>query len=301
MSNEKLNWFRPRIRSRHPSHDVLRNKDMVLLPCKSVIRLGSTTEIDDIISKGGNRIEINSVDSIKNSANKYKMKECFTKNKVKTADWFIFDSSKELFYQLINDKDAGYSKQAFSIEDLPFPIISKKFYGSRNNGNQKHDSLKELQEWMKEKNLSHYIFERYYNYTREYRLHVTKNGCFYACRKVLKSDTPDEHKWYRNDSHCNWITEHSENQELFDKPVNWNTLVKECINALEAVKLDIGACDVRIQSATNKDGEKRDNPKFIIVEINSAPSFGKITEQKYKEELPKLIMNKYHSYKDERN
>jgi type I restriction enzyme S subunit len=38
------------------------------------------------------------------------------------------------------------------------------------------------------------------NNSREYRLHVTADGCFYACRKMLKADA--EERWYKNDSNC---------------------------------------------------------------------------------------------------
>jgi hypothetical protein len=75
------------IRSRHPSHSVVRNK--IKLPFRTVIRFGSTTELEDTIDKGGGRIEINTVEAIKNSASKLRMKNCFTlKAGVKTADWW---------------------------------------------------------------------------------------------------------------------------------------------------------------------------------------------------------------------
>ena len=107
---------------------------------------------------------------------------------------------------------------------------------------------------------------------------------------MLKRDTPEEKKWYRNDDNCVWILEENEN---FDKPVNWVRIEEESVKALKSVGLDVGAVDLRIQSATNKKGEKRENPDFIIVEINSAPSFGDITLNKYIEELPKILLNKY--------
>src|SRR5699024_283185 len=112
------------------------------------------------------------------------------------------------------------------------------------------------------------------------------------CRKVLKRDTPQEHRWYRNDDYCNWIREDGDNQELFDKPVNWDAIVEESVKALNAVGLDIGAVDVKVQSAYNSNEEKRENPKLFIKEINSAPSIGEITEQKYLKELTKLIEEK---------
>lgn len=272
---KKYTNFRPIIKSRHPSHTLLRKKGTFpLFPFKSIIRLGSTTEIND------NRVEINTVQAIKNSSSKFIMKECFTQNNIKTADWWTL--SDGIFWKF-NNQEIDEDRLITGFEDLPYPIISKSFYGSRNQGNQKHNTKEELINWIRTHNTNNYLFEKYYNYTREYRLHITKNGCFYTCRKMLKEDTPDEDKWFRNDTHCVWILEEN---ELFDKPSNWDEIVVESVKALDAVGLDIGAVDLRIQSA------EKENPKFIIVEINSAPSFGNITEQKYIKELTLLLINK---------
>jgi len=269
-------YFRPRIRSRHPSHAPLRTRGIFpLFPFRSVIRFGSTTEVENTT------VEINSIEAVKNSSSKIKMKECFTGNNVKTADWYVYDALSSTFIK----SDLSRS----SVEDLPYPIISKSEFGSRNQGNKKHDTVESLREWLVGKNLSNYIFEKYYNYTREYRLHVSQNGCFYTCRKMLKEGTPDEDKWYRNDEHCVWILE---DNKLFDKPVNWDNIVEESVKALNAVGLDIGAIDLRIQGAKDSKERIRENPDFIIVEINSAPSFGDITIGKYITELTKLLIQK---------
>jgi D-alanine-D-alanine ligase-like ATP-grasp enzyme len=276
IRNRFTRW-RPAIRSRHPSHDILRreNKTLPLLPFKSVIRFGSSKEFTD------GRIELNTVEAIKNSSNKLLMKTCFTEDEVKTAGWYLNtgDNFMESF--------TGENK---NIEELPYPIISKHIFGSRGTGNKKHDTQESLEAWMEGKDLSKYIFEKYYSYNREYRLHISKNGCFYTCRKMLQADAPQDVRWYRNDAHCNWILE---DNELFDKPVNWDEVIDESVKALKAVGLDMGAVDLRIQSAKNKDGDLREAPKFIVVEINSAASFGDKTSEKYIEELPKLLIDKY--------
>lgn len=269
--------FRPRIRSRHPSHLQLRPKykTLPLFPFKSVIRFGSSKEFTD------GRIEVNTVNAIKNSSNKLLMKECFTENTIKTAVWWQYLDDERFANQTNNEEDC--------IEDLPYPIISKNVYGSRGTGNKKHDNQESLEAWMEGKNLENYIFEKFHNYSREYRLHVTEDGCFYTCRKMLKRDTPDDQKWFRNDNNSVWILEEN---PLFDKPVNWDEIVSNCVNALKSVGLDFGAVDLKIQSATNVDGEKRENPEFIVIEINSAPSLGEITLEKYIEELPKILNKK---------
>jgi len=277
--------FRPIIRSRHPSHDILRreNKTLPLLPFKSVIRFGSSKEFTD------GRIELNTVEAIKNSSNKELMKACFTDNEVKTAKWWIYSVNQKEFMRMSLQEEDNDHDVDYTIEDLPYPIISKNIFGSRGTGNKKHDNKESLEAWMEGKDLSKYIFEKYYNYNREYRLHISKNGCFYTCRKMLKTEAPQEARWYRNDQHCVWVLEENES---FDKPVNWDNVVEESVKALKAVGLDFGAVDLRIQSSKNKDGDLREAPKFIVVEINSAPSMAAITTERYIEELPKLLQEK---------
>jgi len=273
-----LKNFRPSIRSRHPSHAPLRERGAFpLFPFRSIIRFGSTTELPDSVTMGGNRVEINTVESIKNSSSKLKMKLCFGNNQVKTADWCVADEQ--------NSIDSVLGK----VANFGYPIISKSFFGSRNQGNKKHDTAEELAAWLVGKDLRNYLFEKYYNYSREYRLHISRNGCFYTCRKMLKEGTEEKDKWYRNDAHCVWILEEN---ELFDKPSNWDAVVAESVKALQAVGLDVGAVDLRIQSSIDKKGNVRQNPDFIIVEINSAPSFGDVTLDKYKIELTKLLTQK---------
>ena len=270
-----LTHFRPRIRSRHPSHNVLRHTEnnLPMMPFRSRIRLGSTNELrkpDEFPV-----VELNSIEAIKNSSNKLRMKSCFTEKGVKTADWWM------LRQDMINLE---------YLSGLPFPIISKSLFGSRGLGNKKHDTAEQLKAWLEGKDLSNYIFEKYYNYNREYRLHVNSEGCFYTCRKMLKTDTPQEARWYRNDAHCVWILE---DNESFDKPSNWEEVIAESVKALNAVGLDFGAIDLRIQSAKKSNGDVRETPKFIVVEINSAPSFGDKTEEAYIQEIPKMLRDKY--------
>jgi len=259
--------YRIKIRSRHPSHSVLR-KNLPKLGFTSIVRLGSTTELLD-----KSKVELNSIESIRTSSNKLLMKEAFTKHNVKTADWFkLIDINKE---------------------ELPFeyPIVIKNIYGSRNTGNHFISNREELDSFLsKSINLNNYIVEKYYNYNKEYRLHVNKHTCFYTCRKMLKTDA--KNRWFRNDSNSIWVLEEN---ELFDRPANWNEIVNECIKALNAVGLDFGAIDLRVQSNKDKKENIRQNPDFIVIETNSAPSFGNITQQKYLEEIPKMLINKYNN------
>ena len=240
-----------KIRSRHPSHDGLRR--VVKTPHRAVLRLGSTTVID------GDMIEINTIDSIKKSSDKKLMKQAFREYDVPCA----------IEYSLNDDFD--------------FPVAVKNRWGSRGSGNHLIKTKDLLDSFVESHDMENYIIEKFYSYNREYRLHISSRDggiCFYTCRKMLKTDTPEKERWYRNNSNSVWIME---DNPSFDKPNNWDDIVEQSANALSSVGLDIGAIDVRVQSSD------KDEPKFIILETNSAPSFGDITLLKYKEELPLLI------------
>jgi hypothetical protein len=261
MKNKKRTL---RVFSRHPSHESLR-QSAVKLPVLTCIRLGSTT-----VGTLPYKVEINSIDSIKNSSNKLLMKRCFQSANIKTAEWIEPNTIED-----IHDFFEEHQK-----------IISKSLYGSRGIGNTLLSSHEEIKNYFHGKNLKNYIIEAFKNYTKEYRLHVTSEGCFYACRKMLKSDTPQDKRWYRNDSNCNWILE---SNELFCIPSNWKEVEHQCVLALKSVGLDVGAVDLKIQS--EKDG-KRDNPDFCVIEINSAASFGEETLKHYINIIPKIVENK---------
>ena len=252
--------FRTLVLTRHPSHSILRSK-LALLPFRSLIRLGSET----IPTDGKQRVELNSVQAVRNSANKLRMKQCFTKGNVQHAQWW--NSPNEI------------------PKDVKYPIIAKSLTGSRGRGNTKLDSVAELDQFIRShENMSNYIFEKFYTYSKEYRLHITNDGCFYTCRKLLKTENSED--WQRHDNNCIWILE---NNPKFMKPANWNLIVEDCIRAKNALGLDICAFDVMVQ------GSGKEAPKWIICELCSALSFGDITAQKYLIEIPKLLKKKYNN------
>jgi len=252
--------------SRHPSHQDLREAGL-LFEKRTLIRLGSET-----IPRHKFAVEINSPEVAKISGNKLLMKQKFTEAGVKTAGWI---KGKDIL-----DEDN---------HPIDFPIIAKHIYGSRGTGNYKLGSEEELNNWLDKPNrdLSKFIFEEFFKKGREYRLHVTKDGCFYTCRKLLKNDA--DQRWHRHADNCVWILE---DNPKFDKPVNWELIVTDCVKALEAIGADVLAFDVKVQLSKNKSGKVRENPEWIIIESCSAPSFGDITLQKYIEELPKIYKNK---------
>jgi len=280
--------YRPMIRSRHPSHSRLRY-EMEKLPFRSVVRLGSLTDLTDLASLKGERVELNSKEAIRNSSSKFRMKECFSTVGVNTAQWYMFNGTK------FQDRSIKSESEDFDVDpmDLQYPIVAKHFFGSRGTGNYLLKSKKELDDWKIGKELKNYLFERFINYNKEYRLHCTKNGCFYSCRKMLKTEFKDHpNAWQRHDDNSVWILEENEN---FEKPVNWDEIVKHCTNAVTSCGLDFGACDLRVQNNKNENGEVRKNCDFIVIEVNSAPSFGEVTIEKYKKELISLLKEKHNA------
>jgi hypothetical protein len=96
---------------------------------------------------------------------------------------------------------------------------------------------------------------------------------------MLKSEFKDHpNAWQRHDDNCVWILQENEN---FDKPSNWDEIVEHCTKALVSCGLDFG---VRSSCANsrNSDGTFRATCEFIVVEINSARSFGDVAHRKCK-------------------
>lgn len=216
--------FHLRVLSRHPSVAQIRGK--ILLPkIKAVYRHGSTT-------KGDFKYELNSVESIKNSADKLRMKECFDKANISHAKW------KKL--EQLNNKTTCDT----FLKEIGFPdnhLIIKSRFGSRGRGNTFIKTKAELDSFLKAhlSSLNNYIIEEYKSYLQEYRIHVSKDGYFYTCKKALKKDTPKDQKFQRHDDNCVWLIETNPN---FNKPSNWNAIVADCVKALNELKLDVGRC-----------------------------------------------------------
>ena len=272
-----------RVFSRHPSHRSLRMK-VPTGGTRTLLRLGSST------TSNWPSIEINTVDAIKNSSNKIKMKKLFHQAGVPSPDFVIVENGSFTYYRTGNRPETGLTADQvidkFRRERRGISsVIRKKCFRSRGNGMIKIDTITELRAQLR--NALNYAgdnpryFEKYSNFTREYRLHINgvHNRCFYTCRKMLKEDTPENKRWFRNDSNCVWYLPDNPN---FNRPNTWVNIVSSCTTAMEAVGLDIGAFDVKVAS----DG------RHYVLEVNSAPSFGDITLQKYIEELPTIINEK---------
>lgn len=244
--------------SRHPTHKV--GSELPPAPVKTLVRLGSYKSR----TPKGVKITINEPEACIKAANKLKMKQAFEEHKVKTAKWW-----PDLL---------AFEEHIRTSSKSPFPIVAKNIWGSRGTGVYLLKNKKEYDAWKNHSNRRGqlYIIEKFRNFGREYRLHVTEEGCFYTCRKALKHNAPDELKWKFNHEQTVWLREENPN---FLKPRNWKKIEAECVKALKAVGLHVGACDVKVAM----------NGKFFILEINSAPSFGDLTKEKYLEMIPKLI------------
>jgi glutathione synthase/RimK-type ligase-like ATP-grasp enzyme len=273
-----MKLFKPQIRTKNFSSDDLkaRNAGLGEFAVRCIIRFGSRTSLQEAFPKSYNNrriIEINTPQACHNSGDKVLMKECFNTNlfQVKTAEWMVLTrqgaDSWEHFPAIIKHKHSCKGKGIYYVETKD----------QLNDFIQSHTS-----------GLSSHIIERFYNFPKEYRLHVTKDGCFYTCRKMLRTDAQE--RWHRHDMNSVWIMEEN---PLFEKPSNWAQIEAECVKALNAVGLDVGACDVKVQSEKGRRLEF--TPDFIILEINSAPSFGAVTLEKYRQKLPEIINQKIQS------
>ena len=260
-----------KIRSKHPSHNELRKSIPAIKPV--VLRLGSTTEMP------AGFVEINHKDVARISGNKKKMKQAFNEAGVKTANWLdpttcTAASGTTVFQECMR---------------LGLPIVAKQLFGAQGKGNTLIRTEEELNTFLQGKTMSNYIFEKFYNYLLEFRLHVTSDGCFYACRKAMKADTPPEERWrFHSDTSIFFLEEN----DRFFKPNSWDDIIEDCVAVVNEINADVLAFDVKVQSATDKNGNVRDYQEYILIEMNSAPSLLEIGIEKYKQEIPKIIEKK---------
>lgn len=223
-----------------------------MFPRTVIIRLGSTTP-----SRMSSWIELNTVKAVENCSNKFVMKQLFEKAKVASPRFFTCEEVVKAKFE--------------------FPLVKKLKFRSRGEGMVLVKDKKQLDSILANGNKKGMYFEEYFDSCREYRLHVSELGCFYTCRKVRKKDAKE--RWFFNNSNSSWLMEDNKN---FNRPKTWDSIVKECQKGLKALGLDFAAFDVRVR----KDG------KFMIIEANSAPSFGKVTAKRYLEHLPLLVNKK---------
>jgi glutathione synthase/RimK-type ligase-like ATP-grasp enzyme len=257
-----------KIRTKNPSSNPLRKS--ILVPFLAVARLGSRTATSAVFPGERRRIyECNSVESIENSRDKLRMKRCFSQGNVMQADMYH------------GTFDVNAIKRHFGISVTEgYGLVGKQIVGFQGNGMVLIQDDTQLQAFCRQHTPTNYYIERFHNYGREYRIHATQERAFLSWRKLRKSDA--EQKWFFNSINCNWV---GEDNELFQKPANWNELCQASVNAMRAVGLDIGCADVRV-SAT-------DPRQYIICEVNSAPALAEVGIEAYQAEIKRVLMNKY--------
>lgn len=265
--------FKPQLRTKNFSAADLKaaNAGIGEFPARAIVRLGSRTSTQEAFPKSfGKRtiIEVNTPEACHNSGDKVLMKQCFDAAGVRTAEW-----SELHLIRSANEWNHGY------------PAIIKHKNSCKGKGIYFINNQDDLQNFLANNNTRNHIIESYKGYTKEFRLHVTEDGCFYACRKMLKADA--EERWHRHDTNSVWIIEEN---PLFERPKNWDDLEAECVKALKAVGLDIGACDVKIQSEKNRNAGFI--PEFVILEINSAAGLAERGLELYRVEIAKIITKK---------
>lgn len=255
------------VRSRNKSCAPLKE---LIVPITTIYRMGSTTPIEQI-TKRKKYIEINSINSCRISSNKILMKRRIRHAHCPTAEYFTaYD------YNFLD-------KCQCRLNRWKNGIIAKRKNSSKGNGLYRITNIEDATNFFYEymNDIHNWIFERYYTYTKEYRIHVTKNGCFYATRKMLIEGKGE--RWHRHANNSVFILE---DNELFDKPNNWDNIVTSCVNALKAIGLDIAAFDIKCQKNDVKE------PKYILLESNSAPCLKDFGIDKYKQTLIEIINEK---------
>lgn len=262
---KKYTRFVPRVCSsqgRRGSHFQLMSG--VLLPFRSIVRFGSQTKFRNEHMLG--RIEVNSVEAIRNSSNKIHMKNIFAQNGIKSPKHFLCEGTTTL--------PSGWK----------FPVVAKLCYRSGGRGMVKIDNQQQYTKFLNDKitgkaRTNKYYCEEYVNCKREYRIHVSaiNNNELFSVRKLINPEIPKEKQWIKSIANGAFVEE-------FDKPKEWPQMVNECVKALKSIKLDIGCFDVKYKK---KDGS------FYLLEVNSSPAMGPKTKEIYRNEVTNILKNKY--------
>lgn len=120
-----------------------------------------------------------------------------------------------------------------------------------------------------------YILEPLFNSTGEYRLHCTQKKVFFSVKK---------HK--RNPQDIIINRDNHYNKMEFLKPRLWRQMQEACIEAMKALKLDIGCFDVLYDSSNDAEH------KFTISEANTNPELLLNTYNAYLSQLIELVNEK---------
>jgi len=290
--------FRTIVYSRHPTHNILRTQ-LERLPFRSLVRLGSTTELSERARTKGSYVECNPIEGIKNTSNKITMKMKFIEAKVPSPTLYLpyvkptgvnseekikVDKMGKENYLITAHGMSGdvVTGESIRITDLQFPLVAKINFHSRGRGMLFLKDVEALQNLLKQDNARKYTFEKYTNFAREYRVHATQNGIFYICRKLRKTDA--EERWFFNSKNSIFEITFEDGVWIKKELPCFKRMQEECIKSLKALQMDIAGFDIRV----NMTGEE-----FLIIEANSACSFGEHTAQHYIKQITKVLKEKH--------
>ena len=258
-----------RVRTKNPTSAPLRKS--IFVPFLSICRLGSRTPTRDVFPNGGRVIECNTVESIENSRDKLRMKECFRIGNVRQAEWYHGTFNPDVI------------KRHFQIsKSSEYRLVGKAICGFQGKGMVLIENDEQLAQFCRTHTPQNFYIELFYNYGREYRFHATRSEVFLSWRKLRKSDAQE--RWFFNSHNCNWV---GESHELFDKPRNWEELCRQACNAIASSGLDIGAVDIRVSA--------QDTSYFIVCEVNSAPALSEIGIEAYRNKIKNILINKHNN------
>ena len=256
------------VRTRNSKCYALRD---IEVPKKTILRLGSVTPTAEITRKT-NVIEINPAEACAISSDKRATRRILMEAGVSIADECVIPED------IRDNHDNIVAVILKYMQDNDCNIIAKRYNSSKGKGLLLLDSPDAVESFVNFAKIENWVLERYYTYSREYRIHVTKDGCFLADRKMLINGADE--RWHRHETNSVWI---NENNELFNKPINWEDIVADCVKAMKAIGLDICCFDVKVQN------DKHENPKWIIMESNSAPGLNDSSIELYREQIKKII------------
>ena len=267
------------IRTKNSSAYPLRRD--IIVPERTIVRLGSRTPSSIIYPRGTRFMEINTVESIENSRDKLRMKECFSRANVPQAEYYeARGNNTTQIRELSGDYDGHPEDTIKEVEQMTYPLVGKLVVGFKGHGMQLINNAEELRTWLRTHNNGQYYLEKFYNHGREYRLHATQSRVFLSWRKLRRNDS--DQRWFFNSTNCNWV---GEEHELFNRPSNWDEICTAAINAIRSVGLDIGCADIRVQA--------KNNPRFIVCEVNSAPALAEVGLAAYKSEIQLIANEKF--------
>lgn len=254
------------------------------------------------------RLRINGPDGIRKSANKV-----LTKNTIKDHCPVIMQYDHASKY--INSSSIDL---ALLEEQIGFPLVAKLKYGMGGNGMYYINNEQELIDFannIPESNIKSYFFEKFFDFTTEYRIHVAP---------LLKGiRIPYVYEYALKNSEGEWIIARNsppirENGEIlgiqkkvsagftgnrnrgqgvtfssnFNRPTEWPAMVEASIKACELMGLDFCCTDIMYNRHTRE---------FVISETNTNPGMDNIidnpcrnvTAQHYQQMFPHLITRKY--------